>query len=127
MEPTFETGDLVVVRQHPRYEVADVVAFETSGGTIIHRIVGVTPEKEFLVKGDNREDVDPWRPRTDQVVGSAWLHVPGVGAWLIGATNALPRSVLLGLAGALLLNLFWKPPSRPAKRSTSRESAWSRY
>jgi signal peptidase I len=84
MEPTYEDGDLVVVREDSRYEHGDVIAFR-AGGTfddptrIIHRIIGGTAEDGFVTQGDNRDRTDPWRPSTEDVIGRAMLHVPMAG------------------------------------------------
>jgi hypothetical protein len=47
-----------------------------SGIEVIHRIIGGNGRAGFLVQGDNRTTPDVWRPKTKDVVGSAWVHIP---------------------------------------------------
>lgn len=83
MEPTYEDGDLVLVRRASSYEVGDIIAFRAGGRfndptRIIHRIVGGTPDG-FKTQGDNRDRLDPWTPTTDDIIGKAQLHIPKAG------------------------------------------------
>lgn len=79
MLPGMRDGDLVLAREHEAYEVGDAIVYETGQGKVIHRIVGGDAETGFVTQGDNRERVDPWRPRPDDVVGRAWKQVPAGG------------------------------------------------
>jgi signal peptidase I len=84
MEPTYDDGDLVLVREEAKYSHGDVIAFH-AGGTfddptrIIHRIVGDAGNGGFTTQGDNRDRTDPWQPHPDDVIGRAFFHVPMAG------------------------------------------------
>lgn len=84
MEPTYEDGDLVLVREESQYSNGDVIAFR-AGGTfddptrIIHRIVGDAADGAFKTRGDNRDSIDPWEPGSEDIIGAAFLHVPTAG------------------------------------------------
>jgi signal peptidase I len=84
MEPTYQDGDLVIVRTADRYHEGDVIAFR-AGGTfedptrIIHRIVGPAGDRTFRTQGDNRDVLDPWTPGPDDIIGRATLHLPHAG------------------------------------------------
>jgi signal peptidase I len=90
MEPTYEDGDLVLVREEAEYEHGDVIAFraDDAGGRagddgpsrVIHRIVGDAGDGAFRTQGDNRDRVDPWEPVPEDVIGRAILHVPMAGS-----------------------------------------------
>ncbi len=84
MLPTFDPGDLVVVRKQPAYAVGDVVAFHVPGSKarVIHRIIETSPEG-YVLQGDNRPGPDPWTPTDDEIAGRQVLHLPGLGARLI--------------------------------------------
>jgi signal peptidase len=91
MEPTLETGDLVVLQASDDYATGDIIAFRVpdgspgAGSLVIHRIVGGSPDVGFVMQGDNKPAPDEWRPTGDLVAGRIWLHVPGAGAivaWL---------------------------------------------
>ena len=85
MLPTMHTGDLVIVHEHDRYRVGDVVAYRVpkpdpaAGAQVIHRIVGGSAQKGFVVQGDNRTAPDIWHPKDEDVIGSEWVHIPRAG------------------------------------------------
>lgn len=85
MVPTYVTGDLVIVRAEPAYQVGDVVAYHVPAGElgagllVIHRIVGGGPDAGFVMEGDNNPAPDPWLPRAGDIAGRAWAVVPFVG------------------------------------------------
>ncbi len=86
MEPTYHTGDLVIVESASGYSVGDIVAYRVPAGEIgeghvvVHRIVGGDPTAGFAVRGDNNGAPDPWTPRIGDIEGKAWLLVPGLGS-----------------------------------------------
>jgi signal peptidase I len=84
MEPTYEDGDLVLVREEAGYGTGDVIAFRAGGHfddptKIIHRIVGDAGDGAFRTQGDNRDRLDPWTPGPDDIIGKATLHIPMAG------------------------------------------------
>ncbi|MBD0328877.1 MAG: S24/S26 family peptidase [Thermoleophilia bacterium] len=105
MLPTFENGDLVLVREQSSYAAGEVVSYRVPAGDpaegahVIHRIVGGSASEGFVLRGDNRTATDLWRPKAADVVGSQWLAIPRVGD-----AAALLRSplVLATLAGLLV-------------------------
>jgi len=111
MEPTLHTGDLAVLRRQRTYQVGDIVAFHVEGGIVIHRIIGGTHEG-YVVKGDNKEYPDQWRPTAAQIVGRMWLHIPGVGTFLYRMRQPPAFAVLLASVTALVL----LSPARRARR-----------
>ncbi len=85
MQPTMQSGDIVVAVRRASYARGDVVAFRIPAGEpgagkiVIHRIVGGDGTSGYVMRGDNREGVDAWHPRHRDVVGEAALHVPRLG------------------------------------------------
>jgi signal peptidase I len=117
MDGTYLTGDLVVTRAQDSYAKGDIVAFEASGGQVIHRIIGGNGTEGYTLQGDNNPDPDPWHPTDAEVVGTEWIHLPGK-AWLLH----LPRNPTFAgvTAGVLtLLVLLWD--ERPSRRRASGE------
>jgi signal peptidase I len=106
MVPTLASGDIVVVQKRDRYEIGDVVSFRVpegdvgAGAHVIHRIVGGSPDAGFAMQGDNRDAVDPWRPKHGDVVGAQWLHVPNGGRVVFFLRSPL---FLASLAAALVI------------------------
>jgi signal peptidase len=83
MEPGYETGDLVLTRRRDGYGTGDIVGFRIpegrvdSGHLVIHRIVGGDGVDGYVTQGDNNGFQDPWHPTADDVIGKAWIVVPG--------------------------------------------------
>lgn len=125
MDGTYLTGDLVVTREQDTYAVGDIVAFRVDGegsGQVIHRIIGGDGVGGYTLQGDNNPDPDPWHPTDEDVVGSAWVHLPQK-AWLLH----LPRQPwFAGLSAGLvtLLVLGWDArPRRSAEAEVVAEDA----
>lgn len=85
MEPTFHTGDVVVLRRSSTYRKGEVIAYKVPAGgpgaglIVIHRVVGGNAREGYLVQGDNKQFKDPWRPRPNDVVGRELAMVPKAG------------------------------------------------
>jgi signal peptidase I len=130
MEPTYDDGDLVLIRKASHYEEGDIIAFRAGGPAddprrVIHRIVGQSDDGAFVTQGDNRDRVDPVAPFPDEVIGRAVLHIPRVGSW----AHAVGRpQVLAALGGAAIMvgekqrrrrRMTSFPSDVPPPRSTS--------
>jgi signal peptidase len=113
MQPSLDSGDVVVTRSAGHYVVGDIIASRVpagqagSGHVIIHRIVAITP-RGFEMRGDNRASHDAWYPSAHDVIGRMVLRIPvpaGEGFW-----RALPW--LFGaLIGIGIVWLLWTRPS----------------
>jgi signal peptidase len=85
MLPTYQDGDLVVVRGTDTYQPGDAVAYRVpvgdvaAGHIVVHRLVGGTAESGFRAQGDNNPSADPWTPRGPDIEGKVWLVIPGAG------------------------------------------------
>jgi signal peptidase I len=108
MEPTLETGDLVVLQRAEGYAVGDVIAFEIpegspgAGALVIHRIIGGSADEGFVMQGDNKPAPDEWQPTEDLVAGRLWVHIPGAG----NAVAWLKQPAIFGSAAAALVVFF---------------------
>lgn len=76
MEPSLHTGDYIYVKKVPadELEVGDIIAFrseesDVSGKLVTHRIIEITPEGDFITKGDANTIADSKRIRQDQIIG----------------------------------------------------------
>lgn len=110
MEPTYHDGDLVIVRRRPAYQMGDIVAYtipagEVGGGlSVIHRIIGGSPDAGFTTKGDNNAESDPWRPTIGQIEGTTWLVLPRAGAIMsILRTPIMMASLAAAIAVAMIV------------------------
>lgn len=106
MEPTYHTGDLVLVRRQADYAVGDVAAFTVAAGggetIVIHRIRVAKPDGTYLLRGDNRDEDDPWQPDAEGIVGTPFGLVPALGTFV---ARLAARPVALGLLCALIAGL----------------------
>ena len=125
MVPTYASGDLVIVRTAAEYRVGEVVAYRVPDGDVgaglivIHRIVSVGKDG-LTLRGDNNAAPDPWSPRVADVVGGAWISVPGVGRVLAAIHQPI---VLAALAASVVVAFIvaWRPRPRQDKRPLPRE------
>jgi signal peptidase len=116
MNPTYHTGDLVVLVPERTYHVGQIVVYRipagepASGQFVVHRIVGGSNVTGFITKGDNNPSIDIWTPHNIDIQGRAVLLVPQAGWVLRQGRDPLLYAVLGGLYCGRLL---W--PSRKDK------------
>ena len=107
MEPAIPVGSAVFVQSVPPAQIAagDVIAFQSHGTVITHRVVENNgPESSLTTQGDANAQPDPEAVAYGSVIGRVERHVPGLG-WLLSAyTGGSGRMYLicLAVAGALL-------------------------
>jgi signal peptidase I len=106
MEPTFHTGDVAILVRRAGYRRGEIVGYEVPKGSpgagliIIHRIVGGNVREGFIMRGDNKQFADPWRPRLRDIVGTERLMVPKVG---LATRYVRSRAGLAALAGFITI------------------------
>jgi signal peptidase I len=140
MEPTLQDGDLVIVRARDTYAQGDIAAFRVpqgepgAGRLVIHRIVGGSTVDGFVMKGDNKQLPDDWRPTPTDVVGTLWLVLPGAGPYLAWLREpAVFGALAAGLAVFMIMiggGGSTKQPSRqeanqPGTTSSPDPYAWT--
>jgi signal peptidase len=102
MDPTFATGDLIVVEDLTAPHVGDIISYPVPARVghdahIIHRVVG-GDASGFVTRGDNRTTNDPWTPSAAHVDGHVVLHVAGVGRLLTGWLLPVLAAAMAGMA-----------------------------
>jgi signal peptidase len=125
MEPTYFDGDLVIVHQQDQYTVGDVIAYEITDyyvteKYVIHRIVGGNAQDGFVTQGDNRDEIDPWHPRSPAILGTTFLHVPKLGD-VFAFLQAEPWRMAAAAGGIMLLSIV-----RLGRHKDSQQSRRSR-
>jgi signal peptidase len=122
MNPTYHTGDLVVVQRARTYHVGDIVVYRVpagepaSGQCVVHRIVGGSNVTGYVTKGDNNPSVDIWVPRNADIQGRAVALIPQAGWVLRQGRDPLLYAALGGLYCARLL---W--PTKKSAKAAERE------
>ena len=109
MEPTLDSGDLVIANRNGTYDRGDVVAFRVpegqagAGSVLIHRIVGGNGTTGYTTQGDNSPSPDPWLPTNADIIGTERWHIPAVGRISNLFRSARAISMLTGIvAGSLV-------------------------
>lgn len=103
MEPTFSTGDLLIIRREKAYQIGDMITFWDEGGLTTHRIID-EGEEGFITKGDYNPVRDSRPVPVDQVAGRVVLVIPSMGRILLFLKT--PPGMLLFLTLGLLILLL---------------------
>ena len=101
MEPALPVGSLVYVERVEPSTVAagDVIAFESAGSVITHRVVeNRTAEGEFVTKGDANELEDFTNTQYRDLIGRVKYHIPVLGNYMMIYYNQAAKIYLLCLA-----------------------------
>jgi signal peptidase I len=108
MEPTIKQGDLVIARPQTQYRAGDVAVFLADVDMfVIHRLVE-RQSGDWISKGDNLSEVDPWLAPEESIVAGYWVRVPAVAGALAWWQDH-PYSAAAGVSAiALLSYLPWR-------------------
>ena len=116
MEPTIESGELVVVKEQEIYEIGDVVTYKDSEGFLItHRIV--EKDKESIVTKGDANNLNDEKSLLKNVEGKVIHHSKILGDFIL---YWLKPIVVAYLVLILIINLF-KVAFRKKERSTKDE------
>lgn len=123
MEPTLYGGDLAVLLRQPAYQPGDVIAYRLTSGQVIHRIVAVTAAG-YQTQGDNKQQIDPWTPLDEHVLGKMWFSIPHAGTLLVGLRQPVSLAVLTLLGVLVILE---EPAPRRMRKNGRRmkTNTWS--
>ncbi len=122
MEPTYPTGSLICVRpvETADLETGDIITYVVSANTLVtHRIAGIVPDEQdpavtrFRTKGDANDTEDMLLVHQNNVVGSPFLCIPGIG-YVIEYVRR-PPGIYAAVAGLSLLALLMFLPDLFAK------------
>lgn len=129
MEPSINTGDMVIVKQVSQEEIQidDVITYTIADGTesVTHRVIGIAErEGEILyqTKGDNNNAADPDLVHYQNILGKVTFTINGLGktiAYIFTGTG-------LG-AVALLVLLHYSISNDKRTREIAREEARRLY
>ncbi len=105
MEPTLSVNDLVVIRAADRYDVGDVVVYQTGHSLVIHRIVRLE-DGAVVTRGDANNAEDD-AVELSAVKGRMVLAVPFVGL-LVRLMQSVPGTLIVIALAVFLMNRSWK-------------------
>jgi signal peptidase I len=102
MEPHVHDGDLVLIHEQSNYKPGAVVAYRSrTEGIVLHRVVRITPDGEYIFRGDNNVVDDP-PVAVQDLIGQRWLRIPKAGAAMLWVRK--PWHEILLVAIVLLLS-----------------------
>jgi len=106
MEPSLHYGDLIIGHEERTYNVGDVVTYRhPTIGPVIHRII----EREgdtYTFKGDNNDWIDSYEPKSSELIGKSWIHIPGAANIILKLRSSLGIVLLSCAIGFMVLLTF---------------------
>ena len=100
MEPTFYTGDLIVVRECDTVAVNDIVVFQDGGSLVVHRVIALEGDT-VTTQGDANNVPDDPISRSD-VKGRVLFWIPHGGDVVAVIKSPIGTICLVALAIALV-------------------------
>jgi len=122
MEPALERGDLVIIRESNTYLPDDVVTYEHPiVGPVIHRVIDREGDR-FVLKGDNNDWIDSYKPVGSELIGKSWIHLPRAANILDQFRQPLPLGILSFIMAITIFGVFRKSSS--SENEDSEKSLW---
>ncbi len=129
MKPTYNIGDLIIVKEVAERELhaGNVITYSVgnSAETISHRIIEITYEngkKEYKTKGDNNNSVDTDLVSFDKIQGKIICKVSNVGLIISKITTGTGIAIILRI-----VSLNYICTNRKEEKRIAREDARSRF
>ena len=117
MKPNINPGDIVIIKEvtEEKLNVNDVVTVKTENGINTHRIIKIesTPEKRYVIKGDNNNVEDENTVGISQVLGKKILKIPYMGK----IAKALQDEVYIIIIVIIVLQVFIQYQNKQEKRT----------
>ncbi len=83
MVPVYYPGDLLIVKGANMNSIkeGDVIVFKPPGFSIpiVHRVTKIYPDNTLRTKGDNNKEADPWKVKSDWIIGKVIFSIPKIG------------------------------------------------
>ena len=109
MEPEMSPGDLLISREADPRTVrrGDVITFRvpSEDNTLVtHRVTSVQDDgNTFTTKGDANETADPFTTEAEDVLGTKWFVLPGIGRAVVFLASPIGTALLLGIPAAIYI------------------------
>ncbi len=98
MEPTINTGDVIVTKRSETYEVDDIITFydESFSQYITHRIIGLNEDGSFITQGDREgQAVDTNPVYKESIIGKVIKVYPKDG-FIAFSSSSIGTIVIVG-------------------------------
>lgn len=124
MEPTIETGSIVLIDKNDTEDIAkgDIIAFNVDNTFITHRVTKIDDEG-IHTKGDGNQTADLWVLQQDDVVGKTAYWIPKAGYIASWLTSKKGMIIVVGLCVALIIASFldFSPKSKQKKKTKKKK------
>lgn len=121
MEPSFHTGDLVIVQKTLTFKIGDIAAYNNTElrHIVFHRIIGKELDR-FIFKGDHNTWVDSYRPLKQELIGKLWIHFPMIGKAIQWARLPINFTIISTLIGGIFMGtLLMEKSSNKSEKTNS--------
>lgn len=106
MEPAISVDDVVIVHEGGRYQVGDIVVYESSDGMMItHRIC--SRDNDIVITQGDANSVSDEPIHIDQIKGSVIMRIPQAGV-IVRYLKKPSTVVLVVIAAFLLMELSYR-------------------
>ena len=105
MEPALSVGDLLIFTEEERYEVGDVVVYQSGRTPVVHRIIALDAET-VTTRGDANNTAD--EPFGVQLIKGKVVTVVPIVGHLIWALKTPLGTASLVIAALLLMELSYR-------------------
>ena len=107
MEPTFSTGDFVVVKTTPYENIKknDVISFTRGKDIVSHRVVEKTAQG-LETKGDANNLIDQGVTTSKEYIGKLFFSIPYYGYVIAASQKPLFFAILVGLLGLYIIYAY---------------------
>jgi len=107
MEPSIMTGDVILIRDQPSYDISDVVTFHDEKKRVVtHRIVeksGDGAQTAFLTKGDANRSIDIEQIPATAIMGKVTMSIPKLGFAVNFAKSTLGIILLVIVPATIII------------------------
>ena len=80
MEPEIKTGEFVIIKTVPKYEVQDIVTYEENDYLVTHRIKNIN-STHFISQGDNN-NIEDKKQKNSKILGKVIFHSLLIGKFI---------------------------------------------
>lgn len=86
MSPEINSGDLILINKNKKPSINDIVTYKDND-IITHRVVRITEDKEYIVKGDNNINVDMTLVNAENFEGTVIYKFRSIGRFIVYLQN----------------------------------------
>lgn len=102
MEPEIKTGEFVIIKTVPKYEVQDIITYEENDYLVTHRITNINNDF-FVSKGDNN-NIEDKKQENSKILGKVVFHSLSIGKFV---RIYLKYLIIFIIIFIILRNIYW--------------------